>query len=168
MTEPTSDEVRQFILENRERILEILDEGDLPHKEEIKETEEVLHEAAEELHEKVKSRSDSFRELFFDIINDKGVQEHFLTGCLEFVHCVESIFDALRKSEEMEEFTENLKETKANIERNAVKVTAKDKIENFDFKSDFKEVRDTVRQKVLKHISISDDKDKTSQKETDQ
>ena len=117
--EANSEEFKKFILENREIIESILNEG-------RKDTEEAIKQKADEAKAKVKDVNDAV----LKIVSDDDVQQHFLKGCLEFLHFFEAIIDAAPLSPEVREAVDKFEETRDKTMHNVVATGAKDKIEN--------------------------------------
>jgi len=117
MADTQSEEFRKFILENRDIIEKILNEG----KEDL---------GADKCKEKIKSDFKGFNEGVANILNDDDVQKHFITGCLEFLHFFEAVIDAAPLSPEAREAVENMKDAKDHAVKNVVAVNVKDKVQN--------------------------------------
>lgn len=126
MADEKSEEFRRFILENREIIEAILDEDKKEKKEASK--KEKLNKKKEEVKSKAKDANDTL----ISIISDDNVQQHFITGCLEFIHFFEAVIDAVPMSPETREAVNKFGETRDTTIRNIVTVGAKDKMESIN------------------------------------
>ena len=126
MADEKSEEFRRFILENREIIEAILDEDKKEKKEASK--NEKLNKKKEEVKSKAKDANDTL----ISIISDDNVQQHFITGCLEFIHFFEAVIDAVPMSPETREAVNKFGETRDTTIRNIVAVGAKDKMESIN------------------------------------
>lgn len=126
MAEDQSEEFRKFILDNREMIEKILNEGKeeeekKSRKDEIKEN---LGERIGETKEKAKSTSDAI----LTVATDSEVQKHFITGCLEFLHFFEAVINAAPLSPEVREAVEKYQRAGDDTVRNIVSVGAQDRM----------------------------------------
>ncbi|MBO7351933.1 MAG: hypothetical protein J6U12_03340 [Candidatus Methanomethylophilaceae archaeon] len=132
MASDNSEEFRQFILENREIIEKILSEDD---KKKGKKSKKIPH--AEKLDEKVedtKAKAKNLNDTILKIVSDDEVQQHFITGCLEFVHFLEAVIEAVPMSSETREVVTKFEDARDTTIRNVVAVGAKDKMENIEVK----------------------------------
>lgn len=154
MADMDPEEFRKFILDNREIIQSILDEGKEPTEE--KTPEEKLDEALTETKEKIKGLNYAALSIF----SDDDVQKHFITGCLEFIHFFEAIIDAAPLSPEVREMVKKAEQARDRTIRNVVVVGAKDKMENITI-NDVKKAATgkTSTLEKIENISIRDIKD---------
>ncbi len=118
MADTQSEEFRKFILENRDIIEKILDEG----KDEKSDSEF----GKDKIKEDVKDLSDGIAR----ILKDDDVQKHFISGCLEFLHFFEAVIEAAPLSPEAREAADNMKEAKDHAVKNVISVNVKDKVQN--------------------------------------
>jgi len=114
MADTQSEEFKKFILENRDIIEKILNEG-----------KEKASDA-----DKIKDNVKEFSNGIANILNDDDVQKHFITGCLEFLHFFEAVIDAAPLSPEAKEAVDNMKSAKDHAVKNVVAVNVKDKVQN--------------------------------------
>ncbi len=162
MEEDRSEEFRKFVLENRDIIESILNEG--KEEEEEPSLSEKIDQKKEESKDKVKSMNDAV----LKIISDDDVQKHFITGCLEFLHFVEAVISAAPLSPEAREAFDKFEETKDTTVRNIVVVGAKDKMENItinDVKTKTAKKTNSTIEKI-ENISIRDIKDSINERKT--
>ena len=124
MADDQSEEFKKFILDNREIIERILNEG----KEE--EREKDVREEFEERITAAKAKAKGAGDAVFDIIGNDDVQKHLITGCLEFIHFFEAVIKAAPLSPEAREAVERMEQTRDSAIRNVVAVGAKDKMDN--------------------------------------
>lgn len=125
MVDDQSEEFRKFILENREIIEKILNEG--------KEKSEPFDEAKQEFKEyvdKTKDKTKDAGDAILKIVSDDEVQKHFITGCLEFLHFFEAVINAAPLSPEVREAVDKFEQARDTTISNVVAVGAKDKMEN--------------------------------------
>ena len=153
MAEDQSDEFKKFVLENREIIEAILNEGKKPEPS----PQEAMELKLEQGKEKVKDLSDAI----LQIMSDDDVQKHFITGVLEFLHFFQSVIDAAPLSPDVREVVDKFEKTRDTTLKNVIAVGAKDTMENItinDVKNksaaSFSEAKDK-----LENISIRDIKD---------
>lgn len=126
MADEKSEEFRRFILENREIIEAILNE-DAKEKKKASKKEKL-----DDKKEKAKTKAKEANETIISIISDDNVQQHFITGCLEFIHFFEAVIDAVPMSPETREAVNKFGETRDTTIRNIVAVGAKDKMESIN------------------------------------
>lgn len=126
MADEKSEEFRRFILENREIIEAILEEDEKEKKKASK--NEKLNKKKEE----AKTKAKEANETIISIISDDDVQQHFITGCLEFLHFFEAVIYAAPLSPETREAVNRLEEARDTTIRNIVTVGAKDKMESIN------------------------------------
>ena len=143
MATDQSEEFRKFILENREVIESILNEGK-------KKTENILEENADKAKAKAKDAGDAV----FTILNDDDVQKHFITGCLEFIHFFEAVVKAAPMSPETREAVEKLEGSCDNAIKNVVAVGAKDRMESINI-NDVKTKSSPKKKEKVENIKIN-------------
>jgi len=152
MSDDKSEEFRRFVLENRDIIESILNEG--------KEAEEPADPMKEHIDE-AKLKSKELGDAMLKIASDDDVQKHFITGCLEFLHFFEAIINAAPLSPEMREVVDKFEATRDTTLRNIGVAGAKDKMENItinDVKKKTASNYSSTKEKI-ENISIRDIKD---------
>ena len=156
MAETDPEEFRKFILDNREMIQSILDEGKEP-EEEFKTPDKILEEKLDETKMKAKELGDAM----LVILNDDDVQKHFITGCLEFMHFFEAMIDAAPLSPEVRAVVDKFEDTRDKAIRNAITVGARDTMENITINDVKKAATNSKRSTIekIENISIRDIKD---------
>lgn len=118
MADAKSEDFKKFILENREMIESILNEGRQNAKDEVKAVNDTV----------------------LRIVNDDEVQKHFVSGCLEFLRFFEAVLEAAPLPAEAREIVDDLRETKDKVVKNteSVKSEKKKKVERIDIKGEKK------------------------------
>lgn len=156
MADVDPEEFRRFILDNREIIQSILDEGRGPAEGE-RSPDAVLEEKLSETKAKVKEMGNGI----LIILNDDNVQKHFITGCLEFLHFFEAVIDAAPLSPEVRAVVDKMENTCDNAVRNAVLVGTKDRFENITINDVKKRASDSAKstKEKIESISIRDVKE---------
>lgn len=151
MATDQSEEFRKFILENREIVESILNEGK-------KKSEDLLEENVD----KAKAKAKDVGDAMFTILNDDDVQKHFITGCLEFIHFFEAVVKAAPMSPEAREAVEKFEQSRDNAIKNVVMAGAKDRMESININDKTK----TAPKKKAKVENITVRDVKSSKKET--
>ena len=153
MAEDQSEEFRKFILENREIIEKILNEGkdDSNPKEKIK---EEIDDRIDDTKGKVKD------------VSDDDVQKHLITGCLEFLHFFEAVLNAIPLSPEARETVNKFEDARDSTIKNVVAVGAKDKMENIIINDVDPKTSSTSKkkEKKMENIAINEVKDPAKSK----
>ena len=161
MAEDQSEEFRKFILENREIIEKILNEGkdDSNPKEKIK---EEIDDRIDDTKGKVKDVSDAV----LKIVSDDDVQKHLITGCLEFLHFFEAVLNAIPLSPEARETVNKFEDARDSTIKNVVAVGAKDKMENIIINDVDPKTSSTSKkkEKKMENITINEVKDPAKSK----
>jgi hypothetical protein len=159
MADEQSEEFRKFILDNREIIEKILNEG--KEAEEPDPSDAPTESVIDEDLEKAKAKAIELNDAVLKIIGDEEVQKHFITGCLEFFHFFEAVLHAAPLSPEAKEAVDKLENTLDTTVRNVVVAGAKDKMENIsinDVKKKGSEAHTSTKEK-LENITIRDIKE---------
>lgn len=158
MADEQSEEFRRFILDNREMIEKILNEG---KSEEPAQPEVPAEHDFDEDIARAKAKAVELNDAILKIISDDDVQKHFIVGCLEFFHFFEAVLHAAPLSPEAKEAVDKMENTFDTTVRNVVMAGAKDKMENItinDVKKKSAESYSSTKEK-LENISIRDIKE---------
>ena len=150
MVDASSEEFKKFILENRDIIQSILDEGKKPEKEEDKTPKEAVDEKLEETKAKLKNLNSTM----LSIVGDDEVQKHFITGCLEFLHFFEALIDAAPLSPEVREVVDGYEDTLDKTVRNVVVTGVKDKMGDINVEEPKPKNQGRSTKKKVETISI--------------
>ena len=159
MADDQSEEFRRFILENREIIEKILNEGKEDSKTRKDEIKENIGEHIDETKEKAKAASESL----LTVVTDENVQKHFITACLEFLHFVEAVIEAAPLSPEVREAVNRCQDARDDTLRNIVAVGAQDRMDNLKFEETESASKSTPKKKSSS-IPINDLSDSSKKK----
>lgn len=165
MAEDQSEEFRKFILDNREIIEKILNEGKEEEKKKSRKDEikENIGERIGETKDKAISTSDAI----LTVATDSEVQKHFITGCLEFLHFFEAVIKAAPLSPEVREAVEKYQRAGDDTVRNIVSVGAQDRMASIKIDDADPVPKKAAPKKKSGSIPINDLSDASKKKKTE-